>query len=84
MHIEDLMYPADFIFDWNKNGNPILVADSARQLDSDFEYDDDYEEHFAETPDYSISNLVFDGDNPKMALHDLVREEDIELVFIKK
>lgn len=84
VHIEDIMSPADLIFDWNKNGNPILVADSARQLDKNFEYDDDYEEHFAETPDYSISSLVFDGDNLKMTLHDLVRDVDIELVFIKK
>lgn len=84
VHIADIMYPADFIFDWNKNGNPILVADSAHQLDKSFEYDDDYEEHFAEIPDYSISNLAFDRDNLKMVLHDLVRNVDIELVFIKK
>lgn len=74
----------DCIFDWNKIGNPIYKDGTFHQLDSTFEYDDDYEDHFVDagSEDCTLQSVVLDGDNLKVTITEF--EEDKELIFVKQ
>ena len=74
----------DCIFDWNKDGNPIYKDGTFHQLDSLYEYDDDYEDHFVEagSEDCTLQSVVLDGDNLKVTITEF--DEDKELIFVKQ
>ena len=74
----------DCIFDWNKDGNPIYKDGTFHQLDSFYEYDDDYEDHFVGADDEycTLQSVVLDGDNLKVTITEF--DEDKELIFVKQ
>ena len=83
IHVSDFENYA-CIFDWNKDGNPIYKDGTFHQLDSNFKYEDDYEDHYVDASEtyYELQSVVLEGTNLKVTVLDLGEEK--EMIFVKQ